>query len=117
METTVLKALIKQIWSDFVTLRNDLDKVIWSEENILKYLIENKEILKNLTKEMVVELENGETLEQDFIREYLYDVLDTEETLDEEDDVEESTERQKILDKRHNNLDNFIDLAINQINA
>jgi len=116
MDNVILEALIKQIWHDFVVGRNDLDKVMWSDNEILDYLTSNKKTLKNLTQEMVKALEDGDTLELDFVREYLYDVLNTDEFLDDEDDTEDSEEmRQESLNRKQANLDNFITLALSRL--
>lgn len=98
--------ILKQIWSDFVDGRRKYGKIIWTNDNIYKYMIRNKETIKELAKELC----QGETWDEDLIIEYLDEVLDIFLNIDDEDDLEDEKQVLDLINIRKSQLNAWIEI-------
>lgn len=99
----IIKAIRKQLWSDFVIGRNDEGKIPWSDKKINSYLKENEKQINLIADEVMTD---KIIVEPSILREYIYANLEPYSGIhDEEDSVEDCniTARQLKSDAIINN--------------
>jgi len=94
-----IRRIKEQLWTDFVIGRNDEGKEAWSDDQICFYFREHEKDIEQVADDLFHAHESS-YVEDDGIREYLYDVLDSYEGIEDEKDgyIENIEDREENLE-------------------